>query len=196
MSPRLHSHAQPLKSSWNMTGLWSRTPPHSSQRCSSPGSLKMTGSKRREMLQHCISNLLSCWQWCVCVCGWLGGGGGGWLRVGLSSLYFSCISPFILQKTHLIWCFVPLMPLKENNEDLQNAKRHMGVSLIAAVSYQSLKQIAHQLLGFVLDISTTLRRGDLSKIMRTEDDGMCLIHFKRKCTFSFKWKCGISVAIW
>lgn len=70
------------------------------------------------------------------------------------------------------------MSLKKNNEDLQNAKRHMGVSLIAAVSYQSLKQMAYQLHGFVLDMSTTLHRGDLSKIMHTKDDGICLIHFK------------------
>lgn len=64
------------------------------------------------------------------------------------------------------------MSLKKNIEDLQNAKRHMGVSLIAAVSYQSLKQMAYQLHGFVLDMSTTLHRGDLSKIMDTKDDGM------------------------
>lgn len=61
------------------------------------------------------------------------------------------------------------MSLKKNNEDLQNAKRHMGRSLIAAESYQSLKQMAYQLHGFVLDMSTT-HRGDLSKIMHTKED--------------------------
>lgn len=70
------------------------------------------------------------------------------------------------------------MSLKKNNEDLQNAKRHMGVSLIAAVSYQSLKQMAYQLHGFVLDMSTTLHRGDLLKIIHTKRDGIRLIHFK------------------
>lgn len=62
---------------------------------------------------------------------------------------------------------------EKNNEDLQNAKRHMGVSLKAAVSHQSLKQMAYQLHGFVLDMSTTRRRGDLLKIMGTKDDGIC-----------------------
>ena len=60
--------------------------------------------------------------------------------------------------------------LEENNEDLQNAKRHMGVSLIAAVSYQSLKQMAYQLHGFVLDMTIALHKGDLLKIMRCKDD--------------------------
>lgn len=52
------------------------------------------------------------------------------------------------------------MSLKKDNEDLQNAKRHMGVSLIAAQSYQSLKQMAYQLYGVVLDMSA-LHKGDL-----------------------------------
>lgn len=67
--------------------------------------------------------------------------------------------------------------LEENSEDLQNAKRHIAISLIAAESYQSLKQMAYQLHGFVLDMSTTPHRGDLSKIMLAEDDGIRLIHF-------------------
>lgn len=70
------------------------------------------------------------------------------------------------------------MSLKKNNEDLQNAKRHMGVSLIAVASYQSLKQMAYQLHGFVLDMMSTLHRGDLSKIMCTKDDGIYLIYLK------------------
>lgn len=53
------------------------------------------------------------------------------------------------------------MSLTKNNGDVQNAKRHIGVSLIAAESYQSSKQMAYQLHGFVLDMSTTLLRGDL-----------------------------------
>lgn len=69
---------------------------------------------------------------------------------------------------------------KQNNEDLQNAKRHMGVSLIAAASHQSLKQMVYQLHGFVLDMSTTPRRGDLSKMMHTKDDG---VHFKANLLF-------------
>lgn len=55
------------------------------------------------------------------------------------------------------------MPFRKNNEDLQNAKRHMAVALIAAKSYQSLEQITYHLHGFVLDISTRLLKGDLSR---------------------------------
>lgn len=69
---------------------------------------------------------------------------------------------------------------KKNNEDLQNAKRHMGVSLIAAASYQSLKQMVYLLRGFVLDMSTTPHRGDLLKMMHTKDDG---VHFKANLLF-------------
>lgn len=69
------------------------------------------------------------------------------------------------------------MSLKKNNEDLRNAKRHIGASLIAPESYQSLKQMAYQLHGFVLDMPTTLHGGDLSKIMHPKDYGICLIHF-------------------
>lgn len=69
------------------------------------------------------------------------------------------------------------MSLKQNNEDLQDAKRHIGVSLIAAESYQSLKQMAYQSHGFVLSMPTTQRRGDLSTITRTYDCVVCLAHF-------------------
>lgn len=76
---------------------------------------------------------------------------------------------------HVVLCTPDV--LEENNKDLQNAKRHMGVTLIAAVSYQSWKQMAYPLRGFVLDMSTTLQWGDLSKIMDTKDDGICLMQF-------------------
>ncbi len=75
-----------------------------------------------------------------------------------------------------MWQCIPQMSLKENDEDLQNAKRHMGVSMIAAGNYQSLEQMAYQLHGFVLDMSTKLHGGDLSKITCSEHDGMCLFH--------------------
>lgn len=82
---------------------------------------------------------------------------------GLSSLLFLPLflphfSLSIIQKRHFIWCCIPPTSLKKNNEDLQNAKRHVGVSLIAAESYQSLKQMAYQLRGFVLDMPTTPQR--------------------------------------
>lgn len=73
---------------------------------------------------------------------------------------FYCISLSIIQKWHFIWCCIPPMSLTKNNGDVQNAKRHIGVSLIAAESYQSSKQMAYQSHGFVLDMSTLLR-GDL-----------------------------------
>lgn len=92
--------------------------------------------------------------------------------------FISPATPLVFRKVILCGGCVPVAPLKNNNEDLQNAKRHMGVSLIAAVSYQSLKQIAYQLHSYVLDMSTMLCRGDLSKIMHIKDDGTRLIHFK------------------
>lgn len=93
------------------------------------------------------------------------------------SLSSSHISLSIIQKRHIICCCRPLMSLKQNNEDLQNAKRHNGVSLIAAESYQSLKQMAYQSHGFVLSMPTKLHRGDLSTITRTYDYAVCLAHF-------------------
>lgn len=78
------------------------------------------------------------------------------------------------------------MSLKKNNEDLQNAKKHVGVPPIAAEGYQSLKQMAYRLRGFVLDMPTTRRRGDLWKIMRAEDYGVRLIYFTNH--FSLKKK--------
>lgn len=80
----------------------------------------------------------------------------------------------------------PAVSLKKNNEDLQNAKKHAAVPLIAAEGYQSLKQMAYRLRGFVLDMPTTRRRGDLWKIMRAEDYGVRLIYFTNH--FSFKKK--------
>lgn len=53
-------------------------------------------------------------------------------------------------------------------------------------SYQSLIQMAYQLHGFVLDMSTTPHRGDLSKIMHTKDDGVCS---KANLLFSGKAAC-------
>lgn len=71
----------------------------------------------------------------------------------------------------------PAVSLKKNNEDLQNAKKHVAVPLIAAEGYQSLKQMAYRLCGFVLDMPTTRHRGDLWKIMRAEDYAVRLIYF-------------------
>lgn len=90
----------------------------------------------------------------------------------LFSFYYSAAASFTR-------CCIPLMSLKQNNEDLQNAKRHISVSLIAA--YQSLKQMAypgsaiHCMALSSACLPATLRRGDLWKIMRTEDYG--IIHF-------------------
>lgn len=69
------------------------------------------------------------------------------------------------------------MSLKKNNEDLQDSKRHIGVSLMAVESYQSLKQMAYRLHGFVLDTPTPPHKGDLSKITHAKDYGTRLIHF-------------------
>lgn len=94
------------------------------------------------------------------------------------TFFISPAPPLSFRKAILYGCCAAMVSLKKNNEDLQNAKRHMGVSLIAGASYQSLKQIAYQLHSFVLDMSTMLSRGDLSAIMHIKDDGTRLIHFK------------------
>lgn len=158
MSPQLRSPAQPLNSSWNMTDLWSRTPtlPDVSQ----PESTSSEGFATSQISRLYFKHMLTVVHY-----------------LSLSSVYFShsfsCIS--IIQKCHFVWCCTPPPSLKENNEDLLNAKTHMGVPLIAAVSYQSLKQMAYQLDGFVLDMSTTLHRGDLSEIMCTKDEGIFIL---------------------
>lgn len=141
-------------------------PPHSSQRCSSASSLHWrTVNVTALYFKTIVVGLLT-------VVYFLGG-----YCLFYFSLSSSHISLSIIQKRHIICCYRPLMSLKQNNEDLQNAKRHNGVSLIAAESYQSLKQMAYQSHGFVLSMPTKLHRGDLSTITRTYDYGVCLAHF-------------------
>lgn len=131
------------------------------QRCSSSCNLKWR-ALRAVNWYNTVSSLLCqcCWQLCTFL---------------NRLLFISHASLFLLFGNVILNGVVyPGCPWK-NNEDLQNAKRHMGVLLIAVASYQSLKQMAYQLHGFVLDMYTTPHRGDLSKIMQTKDDG---VHFK------------------
>lgn len=139
MSQQRRSPAQPLKSAWNMTDLWSRTPtpPRDVPSSFQP---ETTSSKSRALILHCISNQLCQhrWQWCAFL---------GPYSPSPASL-FLLFRDVILYGVVYPWC-----PWRKNNEDLQNAKRHTGVSLIAAESYQSLKQMAYQWHGSVLDMS-------------------------------------------
>lgn len=73
----------------------------------------------------------------------------------ISPIFSSRVSRSIIQKCHLYVTLHVSDVLEENNEDVQNAKKRLAVSLIGAVNYQSLKQIVHRLRGFVLDMTTT-----------------------------------------
>lgn len=88
----------------------------------------------------------------------------------ISRIFSSRVSLSIFQKCHLYVALHVSDVLEENNEDLQNAKKCMAISMIAAGNYQSLKQIVHRLLGFVLDAAPTLHWGDLLKITHSKDD--------------------------
>lgn len=107
---------------------------------------------------------------------------GWWSMLPLFLLHLPCFS----EKSSYAVVVYPWRPWRTTLRIYKNAKRHMGVSLIAAVSYQSLKQIAYQLHSYVLDMSTMLCRGDLSKIMHIKDDGTRLIHFKVNWLFRKK----------